>query len=503
MKVAFALLALLLPVQAFAIEGTVRVLREAGPPENRVDLLVVGEGYTAQEQMQLAEDAERLIDGLFTYEPWKSLAPLFNVRVLEVVSNESGADGGEEGGLRDTAFGARYGCNGVDRLLCVDEFAVLQAAAEYAPETDYVFVLVNDPKYGGSGGVVAVASLHPMALLILVHEVGHQVAQLADEYEEDYPGYPACSQELDCPERNVTLRTTLAELKWASWVEEGMPIPSPRGMAGVGLFEGARYRSTGVYRPEDDCLMHSAARDAFCKVCEESHVLSFLETVDLIDEVAPAEVPPFSSCDEELAFHVRTIEGIEGVEVTWSLGGEVVARDERELRIARRALPEGASELVLQVELRTDKVRDDPDGVLVETRTFVVEGGACGDPCRGPFRCEGGRCDLEPLEDGAACGPGVCVDGEVRAHVCEAGACVEREGSCGAYACDEAGAACRTACEVDADCAGGASCDDGACVPPKKKKKRDGGCSAAGGGAAAFGVVLVVAALRRRRFAAG
>src|SRR5690606_26711954 len=145
--------------------------------------------------------------------------------------------------------GATYFCGGIERLLCVDTFAVLSAVAEHAPEFDYVLVLVNDPKYGGSGGSVAVASIHGLAADIVVHEVGHQVARLADEYDTPTPGYPPCDPIADCFEPNVTLRTAREELKWAAWLEEEAPLPSPIGWAGVGLFEGARYSPLGVYRP--------------------------------------------------------------------------------------------------------------------------------------------------------------------------------------------------------------------------------------------------------------
>jgi hypothetical protein len=276
-----------------------------------------------------------------------------------------------------------------------------------------------------------------------------------------------------------------------------MEIPSPWGASGVGLFEGARYRSSGVYRPEHLCMMHSAIRSEFCKVCEESHVLSFLEAVDLIEDVSPARVPAFSSCDEELVFSVETIEELQGVEIVWSLGGEVIARDVPELRVQRAGLPEGESELGLKVELLTDRVRDDEDGELVESHTFVVEGGSCRGPCDGPLRCDGGVCFVEKLEDGTACGASVCAAGMAAGLVCQAGACVEQESDCGSYRCDEAGAHCRTTCGADIDCSDGTSCVDGACAAPKTKKKKTGGCSASGSAMAPLGLALVIGALRR------
>jgi hypothetical protein len=57
--------------------------------------------------------------------------------------------------------------------------------------------------------------------------------------------------------------------------------------------------------------------------------------------------------------------------------------------------------------------------------------------------------------------------------------------SCGAYVCEAPGAACRTSCGADGDCAGGNRCMNGACVPPPDP---DGGAGATGGaGASATG----------------
>ena len=35
----------------------------------------------------------------------------------------------------------------------------------------------------------------------------------------------------------------------------------------VGAFEGAGYESTGLYRPQSDCIMFSRDEVGFCRVC--------------------------------------------------------------------------------------------------------------------------------------------------------------------------------------------------------------------------------------------
>ncbi len=121
---------------------------------------------------------------LFAATPWKEYAGLLNVSLIHVVSHEDGADNGTAGTMRDTALDASFGCFGVDRTICFKTTKVLAVAAEAVPHSDQLVVLVNDAKYGGSGGVIAALSTNVNAPEILIHELGHSLSGLADEYQD-------------------------------------------------------------------------------------------------------------------------------------------------------------------------------------------------------------------------------------------------------------------------------------------------------------------------------
>ena len=108
----------------------------------------------------------------------------------------------------------------------------------------------------------------------MVYEFGHSFTGLADEYESAYPGYPDCNDRgsgSPC-EANVTNQTNAASIKWAPLLSPGIAIPTPAGRAGTGLFVGARYRESGMYRPTYDmCLMRSNT-NVFCPVCAAEFV---------------------------------------------------------------------------------------------------------------------------------------------------------------------------------------------------------------------------------------
>jgi IgA Peptidase M64 len=92
--------------------------KSSGSPTNRVDLVVVAEGYTADQLSKFQSDAAAFMKGVFAQEPYKTYANYYNVYFLLTPSPQSGADHPERGGFVDTAFDATYDCAGIQRLIC-------------------------------------------------------------------------------------------------------------------------------------------------------------------------------------------------------------------------------------------------------------------------------------------------------------------------------------------------------------------------------------------------
>jgi hypothetical protein len=268
------------------------VAAAAGNPANRVDLLVLGDGYTSAQQARFAADAASLRTAMFAVTPYKEYASFVNWTAGFVASSQSGADhppyaagctttsccadaaarqDPSAGRFVSTAFDGRFCTSQIHRLLTVNASKLYAAAASW-PNWDKIVVVVNDTVYGGSGGSTPVTSMSPEAAQVVMHEYGHSFTLLADEYTTPYPGFPYCSDYYAgyprC-EANVTDRTT--QVKWASWYTAGNPIPTPPGRSGVGLFQGARYLTSGMYRPVDQCLMRTRGRP-FCPVCRQEYV---------------------------------------------------------------------------------------------------------------------------------------------------------------------------------------------------------------------------------------
>jgi hypothetical protein len=125
-------------------------VRSHGPSDNRIDLVIVGDGYTEAELPLYRESVDHVVDAFFGSEALADYEAFFNVYRVDVISKESGVDHDPRGQLRDTALDSGYDCGGVERLLCVNMTKAL-GAAHSVPAVDQVLVVVNSEAYGGAG----------------------------------------------------------------------------------------------------------------------------------------------------------------------------------------------------------------------------------------------------------------------------------------------------------------------------------------------------------------
>jgi hypothetical protein len=216
----------------------------------------------------------------------------------------------------------------------VDSAKVLTAAAA-APGWDRILVVVNDTTYGGSGGSVVVVAMNASAVPVAQHEFGHSFTCLADEYSSAYPGYPACSDLTSyrpC-EANVTDQTASGSVKWSSWISASTPLPTMgTGADGVGLYQGARYQATGVYRPQHDCLMKTLGAP-FCAICAQEFVRMLYkggwgnpaQGIDVIEPgtESPAIATATAALGGSLPFSVDLLQPAgDTVSAAWTVNGQ-------------------------------------------------------------------------------------------------------------------------------------------------------------------------------------
>jgi hypothetical protein len=159
----------------------VRTLASQGPVENRINLTIVGDGYTEAEKARFFEDAQRMTDDLFKENTFKSYLPLFNVHAVFVPSNESGISDGDS---KDTALGLERWPSGSKRAIMPGNYSAIERALDLSPATDYPILMANDDYYGGLGGRYAITTRSPQSgSMVLRHELGHNFGNVGEEYD--------------------------------------------------------------------------------------------------------------------------------------------------------------------------------------------------------------------------------------------------------------------------------------------------------------------------------
>ncbi|MER5731827.1 M64 family metallopeptidase [Streptomyces sp. NPDC002138] len=285
-----------LPEAERAADGAVTKMVDNGPVADRLDIVVVGDGYTAAELDRFHADAKEKWAELAAVEPYASYRNLFNVWTVDAVSRQSGVSGDPDPAtVRDTALGSYFWCEQIERLLCVDQPKVDGYVAK-APAADLVIVLANSAKYGGAGynepsaslgyaGISTASAGHPKSGQVAIHETGHSLGKLADEYF--YPGVPEY-EHYTGPEPTESNTSTLAagpmgtqRTKWYRWLGE----PSPDGGA-VGTYEGGGYFVSGLYRPTDASIMRVLGKP-FNLPGVEAMIAGFYQHAHLVTPLAP------------------------------------------------------------------------------------------------------------------------------------------------------------------------------------------------------------------------
>jgi hypothetical protein len=364
-----------------------------GGSSNRVDLLLMSEGYTEAEAGKFDLDALDIAGEFFSIPPYSIYQNYFNIFTIFNPSDQSGADhppydtgcayndatccgdpsmqnDPQQGTMVSTAYDSRYCAYWIYRLLVVNQSKVLAAAAAF-PDWDTILVIVNDPTYGGSGGALSVVSTNASGVQIAQHEFGHSFVDLADEYESAYPGFPTCS-DINGPacESNVTDVTDRLQLKWNSWIFPTTPIPTPEYSVYsplVGSFEGARFLSSGMYRSGLNCIMRSLGAP-YCQVPSQSFVMKLYEGgwgnpdsgINLIEPGSALPAMPLEVIGlGAQTFHAEVLSPLGGppVQMSWMDNGLLIPGEHEDtLDYLPSPLKPGIHEITLQVKDATTLV---------------------------------------------------------------------------------------------------------------------------------------------------
>jgi len=290
-----------------------------GEPEKQVDIVVLGEGYAKEDMGKFRKDAQRFAEVLLSTEPYASSKTKFSIRAVETPSPHSGVNHPHQDIQTRSALSVTYGAFNSERYaLGYDNKTIRDASA--AVPYEFTAILMNDSIYGG-GGIynlyITAAVDNAFQEYLFVHEFGHHFADLADEYYTSATAYEMDAKHLEPWELNVTANTDAETIKWKDIVTPGTPIPTPweketydehsiatqkkrvemrkakvdekvmedffidkrtwddnllanmKYSGKVGAFEGAQYKTNGLYRSAANCIMFTR-HNHFCPACQRA-----------------------------------------------------------------------------------------------------------------------------------------------------------------------------------------------------------------------------------------
>ncbi len=268
--------------------ATVVPLQVTGPPSEKLNLVIMGDGYQAQEMDKFRADVDRNLNVQWSIEPFRSYRHYFNVYRLEIVSQDSGIscdpdDGNVKRntplrlGFQNTcpapplARGITYGpaltpgsgCPALNAPGCTGTqqhnlfLSTYLAPLGVTGQNVQTLAIANTFTYGGIGGTQATTSGgSPQGPLISTHELGHSLGTLSDEYPYSLRDViRPCYTGPEPGSFHHTIRTSVEDMvatqfKWWRWIGE-------ESLSGgkIGLWEGGNTFPCGVRRPSQHSMM--------------------------------------------------------------------------------------------------------------------------------------------------------------------------------------------------------------------------------------------------------
>lgn len=253
----------------------------SGDPHQKVDIVILPDGYSESEMDLFKSDCDKFAQELFKYHPYSDYRSSFNIVGVLAPSKDSGSDIPADSIWNNTQLSTSFYTFDSERYCMTEDYKSVRDLAANAPY-DQIYILINTEKYGG-GAIYnfynASVNSNASAGKIFIHELGHGFAGLGDEYYDSSTSYnDFYSLDVEPWEPNITTLVDF-DLKWKKLLDKNIPIPTPdtdEYKSKLGVFEGGGYVAKGVYRPKHDCLMNSFRDDIFCKACEEAIIKMIL-----------------------------------------------------------------------------------------------------------------------------------------------------------------------------------------------------------------------------------
>jgi hypothetical protein len=337
-----------------------------GNPDKRINLVILGDGYTSNELSKFVTDATSFTNAFFLELPYYYYKNYFNVIIIKVPSNQSGASHPATAtdvtepvfpaATVDNYFGSAFDYGGIHRLLVANKTsAISNVLANNFPNYDQVLILVNTPEYGGSGGYYTVASTNTSSAQIAIHELGHSFAGLHDEY---WAGDTYASEGV-----NMTKQTDPSLVRWKNWLGTNL----------IGIYQ---YCCGGTsaqwYKPHQNCKMQYLG-PPFCSVCAQATIEKIHSLASPVDSHEP-QASNITASGYPIKFKVSLTSPVPNtLKRSWLLNGSEFKHNADSVLINGNNLLTGNNTLRVTIEDTTGMLRvDNHSSIHLSSVTWII-----------------------------------------------------------------------------------------------------------------------------------
>lgn len=336
---------------------------KSGPINKRINLVIMGDGYTSSEMSLFSTDVTNVFNYMFNTLPFSYYKNYFNVFAIKCASPQSGVTHlGTATDVTEPAsplynvnncFNTRFDNYSIHRLIYSNNSAAIyNVTAGYFPNYDQLVILGNSPEYGGAGGAYAVSSTNSNSREIVMHELGHSFAGLADEYW--------AGENFATEKPNMTADNNPGTIKWFPWM-------------GINLIGAYSYGTTAPanawFRPHQNCKMRFL-NSPFCSVCKEIIIEKIHDLTNPIDLYEPSNATVAYSASNT-KFKIKTIQpNPNTLQTTWDINGLSLARNIDSVNVQESSLHNGTN--VLTVAVTDTTIQSKSISPHLDSHTFVV-----------------------------------------------------------------------------------------------------------------------------------
>ena len=282
------LLSMVLPYPVMADQtaaASVYTIHKTGDDKENFVIVIMGEGYTQEQQEQFLKDATAKAQGLLKWSPYKEYSDRINIYAVQTVSSETGV-------------GVMYGESNPDTYFHVQAFGKSCYFAKDGEDKARALRAELESRYLDTGA--AVGTIHIIcnttanigsssnALFsfsansnenaqgdVMTHEISHSIGRLGDEYDKKMQG------------ENISDTSDPDKIKWHKML----------GFRGIGITAAG---TETVFAPSRVCMMRDLG-NPFCEVCK-MELARRLNNRDYVSRQASVYV-----CDPEITIpHTRT-----------------------------------------------------------------------------------------------------------------------------------------------------------------------------------------------------